>query len=398
MAQALPACKDGFSAQEKLRMRKKKDGMGAMRVTIDIIFILFTYLYLDRFQADLLAVAQHILSGGVTTYHYIVSPLLLTLLFFLLQRGVASLFRVKRYFYALNCLPSLLLLTILTSVPASFGHHQVWTWRWLLVPLVLAVWGGVSWISTQMETLEPPVSHEGYLSRELWQNLLMLVLMMTAVVGLANHDRVFHERLKMERLMLQGRYAEALEVGRRSEKTDSSLTMLRIACMHRCGTMGQALFTYPLTGGSKAMIPDGITVRAMMWNTPRWMATASIADGNATKQTASGKRYRIPKDYKLCGLLLDRKLDRFVAEVKRTYANDSAKMPRHYKEALVLYAHRRTSPVMVYKDGTMEADFQDYQAMEHKYADPAEKQAALRETYGNTYWYYYQYGSKSAAK
>lgn len=198
--------------------------------------------------------------------------------------------------------------------------------------------------------------------------------------------------------MLQGRYAEALEVGRRSEKTDSSLTMLRIACMHRCGTMGQALFTYPLTGGSKAMIPDGITVRAMVWNTPRWMATASIADGNATKQTASGKRYRIPKDYKLCGLLLDRKLDRFVAEVKRTYANDSAKMPRHYKEALVLYAHRRTSPVMVYKDGTMEADFQDYQAMEHKYADPAEKQAALRETYGNTYWYYYQYGSKSAAK
>ena len=70
-------------------------------------------------------------------------------------------------------------------------------------------------------------------------------------------------------------------------------------------------------------------------------------------------------------------------------------MPRHYKEALVLYAHRRTVPVIVYKDGVMDADFQDYQALEHKYTNPIEKQTALHDTYGNTYWYYYQYGGKN---
>ena len=32
--------------------------------------------------------------------------------------------------------------------------------------------------------------------------------------------------------------------------------------------------------------------------------------------------------------------------------------------------------------------------MEAKYANPVERQSALRDTYGNTYWYYYQYGSK----
>lgn len=369
--------------------------MVGMRSTVDIIFIVFTYLYLDKFQADLLAVAQHVLSGGVTTYHYVVSPLLLTLLFFLLQRGVFSLFHVKRYFYAINYLPSFLLMTILTSIPADFGQHHAWSWRWLLVPVALAAWGGLSWVSTQMETLEPPLRHEGKLSRELWQNVLMLTLMMMGVVGLANHDRIFHERLRMEHLMLQGKYAEALEVGKRSEKTDSSLTMLRIACLHRCGRMGQELFTYPLAGGSKAMVPDGVTVRAMMWKAPRWMESARLSDGTAQRQTVRKKRYRIPKDYMLCALLLDKKLDRFVVEVKRTYANDSVKMPRHYKEALVLYAHRRTSPVMVYKDGVMEADFQDFQALEHKYTNAAEKQAALRDTYGNTYWYYYQYGVES---
>ena len=45
-------------------------------------------------------------------------------------------------------------------------------------------------------------------------------------------------------------------------------------------------------------------------------------------------------------------------------------------------------------DDVMEADFQDYQALEHKFADAMQTQAALRDTYGNTYWYYYQYGNR----
>lgn len=352
--------------------------MVAMRTTITIVFILFTYLYLDRFQADILAVAQHVLSGGATTYHYIVSPVLLTLAFWLLQRGVATVTHVRRYFYAFTFLPSLALLTILTSVSPDFGVSHGWTWRWLLLVPALLLWAFFSWLSVQMETLEPLKGHEGWLSRELWQNLLIMAFMMMSVVRTANHDRVFHERAKMERLMLQGKYAEALKVGEMSEETDSSLTMLRIACMHRCGNMGQLLFKYPLVGGSKSMVPDGKTVRALMWNPPIWM-----------KQ--QGKRYRVPKDYRLCGLLLDKKLDCFVADVRRTYANDSLSMPRYYKEALVLYAHRHTSPVMVYHDAVMEADFQDYQSMQHKFTNPTERKNALRDMYGNTYWYYYQY-------
>jgi len=102
----------------------------------------------------------------------------------------------------------------------------------------------------------------------------------------------------------------------------------------------------------------------------------------------------MPKDYLLCGLLLDKNLDRFVAEIKRTYIADSIPLPKHYKEALVLYVHRRTHPMVVLHDDVMEADFQDYQALEHKFADAMQTQAALRDAYGNTYWYYYQYGNR----
>ena len=40
-----------------------------------------------------------------------------------------------------------------------------------------------------------------------------------------------------------------------------------------------------------------------------------------------------------------------------------------------------------------EADFADYQQLEH--SEPNNKvlrQNLLRDTYGNTYWYYYEYG------
>ena len=214
--------------------------------------------------------------------------------------------------------------------------------------------------------------------------MLQLLVMMLLTILVANNDRVFHERMKMERFMKEGKYDQALKVGHKSQDTDSSLTMLRIACLHRCGSMGEHLFEYPLMGGSKAMIPDGVTVKAMMWQTPRWMRQNKTA----------GNKLRMPKDYLLCGLLLDKNLDRFVAEIKRTYIADSIPLPKHYKEALVLYVHRRTHPMVVLHDDVMEADFQDYQALEHKFADAMQTQAALRDTYGNTYWYYYQYGNR----
>ena len=386
-------------------MEKKKNSTLEMRFIVAIVFISFTYLYLDCFQEDILAVAQHVLSGGLTTYGYTYSPVLLTLVLFLLQVGVVSVTKVRRRFHALTYFPSMLILTAITDVPVDIDTRQGLGWWWLAIPLLLLAWAFVMWVARQVEPFEPDLHRGGWLTKYTWQNLVQMLVMMMLCVFLANHDRVFHERMKMERLMTEGRYEQALAVGHKSQDADSSLTMLRIACLHRCGSMGEHLFSYPLVGGSKAMIPDGKTVKALMWQEPLWMKLMQDERKDLAKVKAmrkypvkvksmSKKRYRIPTDYQLCGLLLDKKLDQFVVAVKRTYLADSVPLPTHYKEALVLYAHRRAHPVLVYRDEVMNADFQDYQALEHKYANPMEKQAALRDAYGNTYWYYYQYGSK----
>ena len=40
----------------------------------------------------------------------------------------------------------------------------------------------------------------------------------------------------------------------------------------------------------------------------------------------------------------------------------------------------------------METDYQDFQDLENKYKNRTERINALRSVYGNTYWFYYNYG------
>lgn len=363
-------------------MNGKRNSTTKMRLTCAIIFIVFTYLYLSCYQADILAVAQHKLSDGLTSYNYTLSPIVATLVLFLLQLGVFAITRVKKMFHALTYFPSLLVLAFITDVPSGADAYlSLGAWVWI-APLLLLLFGGAMWVIRQLEPYEAEVRVGLWMSRRTWINLLQMLVMCLLVILVSNGNIVFHERMKMERLMMQGKYAEALQVGKQSLETDSSLTMLRVACLHHTGQMGEKLFTYPLVGGSEAMIPDSVTTKALMWRTPKWMH--SVKNGKL--------RYVRPMDYQLCGLLLDKNLDKFVVLVQKQYNLGSDSVPKHYKEALILYAHRRSVPKVIYKNSVMEADFQDFQTLERKSANAMERNTALRDMYGNTYWYYYQYG------
>lgn len=369
-------------------MGNKKNSTAKMHFACAIVFIIFVYCYLAFYQADVLAVAQHVLSDGKTDYSYTVAPLLITLVLYVLQLGVYALTQVKRRFHALTYFPSFLILTIITDIPTDVDiHHSLGAW-WIVAPLCLLAFAGAVWVIRQLEPLEQEPHSSGWLSKYMWINLFQMVAMIVVMSFVASNDRLFHERMKMERLMKQKNYAEALKVGRKSLQTDSSLTMLRIACLHHTGELADKLFSYPLVGGSKAMLPDSVTVKSLMWRSHRWMQEPT--DSMKMQHLV----YRKPDDYKLCALLLDKKLDQFVVALCKHYDVKTAKLPTHYKEALTLYIHRRSKPVIEYHDNVVDTDFQDYQQMEHKYTNRQEMQTAIRDTYGNTYWYYFDYCSK----
>ncbi len=93
-------------------------------------------------------------------------------------------------------------------------------------------------------------------------------------------------------------------------------------------------------------------------------------------------------DYLLTACLLDKNLNQFALIVRQLYA-DIRSLPKHYREALILYTHLRSNPVIIYKDDVLDADFKDFQELDKKFSDKNMQRNAVQQVYGNTYWYYY---------
>jgi hypothetical protein len=99
---------------------------------------------------------------------------------------------------------------------------------------------------------------------------------------------------------------------------------------------------------------------------------------------------RAAADYRLCGCLMDGRLDDFARMLPAVYAeNDS--LPLHYREALTLYTHLRSHPSMVYHHAVMDEDYDNMKQLERNCHSATERHLKVMEQFGNTYWYYYNY-------
>ena len=178
--------------------------------------------------------------------------------------------------------------------------------------------------------------------------------MLMFVIGIAiDTTDVKRYARQMQRCMADGNYQKALQVGDESDKTDRQLMMLRIEALGHEHLLGDKLFAYPLTG-------------------------------------RSGDLARKGGDYELCAYLIDKNLDKFAEVLPKYYAIDN-RLPRYYREALVLYTHSRSNPRYVFHDNAMDTDYDDLQQLERKYKDRRARQMAVFRQYEGTYWYYYEY-------
>lgn len=195
--------------------------------------------------------------------------------------------------------------------------------------------------------------------RRLWHYSLAVAMLMFLIgIAIDSTDVATYTR-QVNACLSEGDYKGALRIGERSDKTDRKLMLLRMEALHHEHLMGDRLFRYPVVGEGKPLISKG-------------------------------------GDYELCAYLIDRDLDRFAAALPKSYAiNDQ--LPRHYREALVLYNHLRANPVVIYHDNVMDTDYEDLQKQKHAFADKHAAQVAIARNYGGTYWYYYYYLNKFSA-
>ena len=189
--------------------------------------------------------------------------------------------------------------------------------------------------------------------RRLWQVTLAVAVLMF-IIGMAiDTTDVNRYASRMEKLMAKGDYQGALEVGKKSDKTDQRLMMLRINALAHEHELGERLFAYPIKG-------------------------------------RSGEMARRGGDYALCACLIDKQLDRFVELLPKYYKIDD-KLPRYYREALIQYNHLRSVPKVVFHDNVLDTDYQDMQELERQYPDKKARQVAVFRQYEGSYWYYYAY-------
>ena len=93
-------------------------------------------------------------------------------------------------------------------------------------------------------------------------------------------------------------------------------------------------------------------------------------------------------DYVLCAKLIDRDLGTFVTMLPRYY-NLSSTLPRHYREALVLYAHKHPGKV-AFRDDSLESEWLKMKELEKQYPGESQRRVKMLENYRNTYWRYYK--------
>lgn len=375
-----------------------------MRVACAIFFLLFTFLYLLNYQADILAVAQHLLSHGVTHYNRVVGAVIITLVLWGIQVAVYAATGLTRRAHALTYLPSLLVLGVLTDVSSLVSTGRCATyWLWLF-PLIMLLYAGLVWIVRQLEHIELPTLSLGLFSRMTWINLLQMVVMALVTCGIGSSDEVFHYRMRVEQDILHGDYQAAAAVGKGEEKTDSSLTMLRVWALSEEGRLGDRLFEYPLTGGSDALLPNGGSVRLLMTPEARLYKDLGVVYREKMRpvkylEQLHKKHYAtaMAHDWLLCAYLLDRRLDAFAATLP-LYYDISGSLPKSYREALVLYTHLREHPRIVYHAPVMDADYEDFRKLARSAHSARERYALLRDSFGKTYWMYYYGTNKDVAK
>ncbi len=371
-----------------------------MRVICTIVFMVFTFCYLYFYQNDVLAVEQHVLSCGKTHYNRTLGAILITAILYIIQVGVFAVTGLKKRTHALTYLPSFLLLIFITDVsPRIDRGFSFGAWLWVF-PLVLILYVLCVMFARGFQTIEPDMNSSGIFSQLTWTNLLEMVAMILCTGLFSNNNEVFHRRTRAESCLIKGDWNGAVKASDGLDKADSSLTFLRAIALSHEGKLGEKMFEVPVTGGSMAMLPNGKSVNCMMYSKDSiyfWLGKRYIQYMSPLHYLHFSFKHHVATkaagDYLLTSYLMDKNLDAFVATIGKFYHLDSV-IPKHYREALILYTHHRAKPRIVYHSSVMDADFQDYQALEHQIRNPYQRQAAIRDTYGNTYWYYWQYGGK----
>lgn len=362
------------------------------------LFAIFSFLFIAKYQSPLLELFYEKVATGKLKYNaYVVGgtiSLALTALALWLNRYAGF----KREWTAFSYIPSVLILSFITDIDRSLyigGFNYV---KWIIVFITgIFVYALFSFILHKM--LFAKIKNIAMsANRILWRNLILFVILFSLTGILSNSEENFKREALVAFYYKKGETEKALKVASLSRTASHPLTVQRAYILAKEGILGERLFEYPQYYGAKGLLPKERqnsplipdSVFALLGVAPQPEESSTELLERALHADDSKNRTR---DYYLSALLLDRRIVEFADAIKKLYPDcDIENLPKHYKEALLLYASIENDSAYI-ADSVIQKQFEAFVSLESQYDDFFIRSNYLRRNFGQTYWWYYLYGS-----
>lgn len=383
-------------------MNDRQGGRQQTALLCAVLFIIFSICYLCCFQYELLETAQWVLSDHQTSYMPVVSPLIIVSLLVALALGVGQVIKPRNSVHAFVYAPSAWLLALLTnfSLPVPDGHTNGWGLAGFLLSALATIL--LLWI-VNAYTRNSMYAKQASLPLTITSNACIMAMLMGYITLASNTKIHLNVTLTMSEYAQKGDFGKLLEVGRHNAECSRSICAMRAFALSQEGKMGDKLFSYPQHHGAAGLIPPKAD-SAYIFDWPRALYShlRTVCCDDVTNGTEAINYLRqalrlhpdsVQADYLLCAYLLERRLDDFARELPAHYAIDKT-LPRHYKEALIVYQRRSSTPLLQYRDEETEANHTEFMKLKSKYKDAGEQEFQLVDMYPETYWCYYYFPTK----
>lgn len=380
-----------------------------------VLFVLYSFHMYMKHQTGVVALSYFVASGmsltSATSSGAWIGALLGTLLCIIPALILSRLLYFPLRFKALALLPSYIILGLITGIsPENINSTEnsipLLSSMALLLFSVLLVF--LSQVYHEDRAEHAPICN--YLT----PNVFISCIGMLFCMFLTNTDRQLHVQLDLANGIHQNDHSVVDRLPHGETTTNNTITALQVLSLSKRGQLADNLFSLSHLKGSNSLLPDKVPASAV-YHTPTLVyghlqavpvgefrsATsflekalsrrmALLSDTSATQ--ADSLRVQPLIDYYLCALLLDRDIPRFSDEVFKYYNVDET-LPKHYREALILYNSQDSLATRIYEDLPMDSVFLNYAELQakHKGNVPVQRKACVR-AYPHSYWNYYFYG------
>lgn len=379
-----------------MRNSGEKRIQGFITCFCTIAFAIFSFTFVAMYKSPVYEVVYNSVATGKLQYNaYVVAGVMTTVLVGL-ALWLNRFAKFQREWTAMAFLPSALLLAFITDIDRTFfvgGKSYVLWLSIFAIGFIMYIFFSFVLKRILFEKIKNPTVVG---NKILWRNLILLALFFFTVGCLSSGESSFRYEAVQYVHYMRGDTDAALAVGKSSPFSSRQLTAQRAFLLASVNRLGDSFFEYPVAYGAEGLLPSVERDAPIVPDTAyALIGVKRGADEKAidylSRAVKDGAAGGVARDYYLCALLAERRIVDFSDAIYEYYRVGDA-LPKHYREALVLYSYVTPEYSLPFDAAESLKDIDDFITRLKRPDCGARCLAALFADYGSTYWWYFLYG------